>query len=384
MRVVHICNLPLSADHPDYGRIFNHPGRWVLNLAVAQKAHSDVIPELVVQVAGTKQNYKTLIQTIPVHYLAAPDYLRSATLFMFDRMRIADYVRRLEPDLVHAHGTEDAYSLAAQATALPAVITAQGLYFLINSKIRSSPISRANIVRFTEWLAFKRARHVIAKSDYVAAALKRRFSHLTLHSIPNTFDERILSVHESKRANTLVFVGTLSPWKGIHSLHEALMEVRRAIPNVTLDVVGDSTSSGSPYEVEQKRLLKKALGDRVVFHGQLGVLDLSRLVASSMALVAPSLEDMFGNQLVEALLVGTHGIVTEGTALAENIRRFGNGTIVPQENPSALAHAIVKALTDPTISRTIRKTQEAVASAFGPARVAALHHQVYNRILHSH
>jgi hypothetical protein len=29
------------------------------------------------------------------------------------------------------------------------------------------------------------------------------------------------------------------------------------------------------------------------------------------------------NQLIEALLLGTHGIVAEGTAFAENVRRFG-------------------------------------------------------------
>jgi glycosyltransferase involved in cell wall biosynthesis len=236
-------------------------------------------------------------------------------------------------------------------------------------------------VQFIEWVAFKRARHVIAKSEYVAQELKARFPHLILHAIPNTFDERLLSIHERKRPSSLVFVGTISPWKGVHTLREALVGVSREIPEVTLDVAGDSANSALPYEIEQKQLLQQSLGDRVTFHGQLGTMELGRLVASSTALLAPSLEDMFGNQLVEALLLQTHGIVAEGTALPENVRRFGNGTIVPREDSEALANAILKVLTEPISGAKAQQTRAAVAAAFAPATIATLHDEVYEQIL---
>src|SRR5207247_2470246 len=136
-----------------------------------------------------------------------------------------------------------------------------------------------------------------------------------------------------------------------------------------------------PYETAPKRLLQETLGDRVTFRGQLGVIELGRLVASSMALVAPSLEDMFGNQLVEALLLQTHGIVAEGTALSENVRRFGNGTIVPREDPEALANAILKALIEPISGAKVQQTRDAAVAAFAPSTVANLHYQVYEQIL---
>ena len=58
MKVVHLCNLPLPAGHPDYGKIQAHPGRWVLNLALAQKAHTKIEPILVVQIPGAKVDYQ--------------------------------------------------------------------------------------------------------------------------------------------------------------------------------------------------------------------------------------------------------------------------------------------------------------------------------------
>jgi len=380
VNVVHICNLPLSADHPDYRRVPHHPGRWVLNLAVAQKAYSDVTPELVVQVPGVKQNYKAVIETIPVHYLSAPDYLRSASLFMRDRARIASYVRKLNPDLVHAHGTEDAYGLAAQSTRLPYVITAQGLFFHINRAVRPKLISRQRIVQFTEAWCFGRARHVIAKSRYVRDALAARFPNLILHEIPNTFDERLLGIRGIKRPNSLVYVGTISPHKGVHALREALVKVHREIPSVSLDVAGDSANGALPYEVEQKQLLRNTLGNQVAFHGQLDALELGRLVASSMALVAPSLEEMFGNQLIEALLLGTHGIVAESTALAESVRRFGGGTVVPQEDPQALAQAIVATLRNRS-SGNATEVRKRIFEYMGPEIVAGQHFSLYQRLL---
>jgi len=381
VKVLHICNAPLTSDHPDYGRVSVHPGRWALNLAIAQRTHCGIAAELLVQVPGSHSEHLTEIETVPVRYVAAPDKFRSATLFQLDASRLARRAREMAPDIVHAHGTEDAYSLAAQRTGLPNVITAQGLYFLINRKVKLRFVSRARAVQFTEWLAFKRARHVIAKSDYVARELKARFPHLTLHAIPNTFDERLLRVQEAKRPNSLVFVGTISPWKGMHTIREALIRVRDEIPDVTLDIAGDSTNSVLPYEAEQKRLLKETHGDRVTFHGQLGLIELAQLVASSRALVAPSLEDMFGNQLVEALLVGTQCIVAEGTALAENVRRFGNGVIIPQDDPEGLAKAIVKALTEPTPVVKVQQARDAVAIDFGPAKVAKLHSKAYEQVL---
>jgi len=36
--------------------------------------------------------------------------------------------------------------------------------------------------------------------------------------------------------NSVVFVGTMSPWKGVHTLRAALVRVSREIPEVTLDV----------------------------------------------------------------------------------------------------------------------------------------------------
>ena len=380
MKVLHICNLPLPEDHPDYGRLRCHPGRWVLNLALAQKAQTGMQPELLVQMPGASADFSKEIEGIPVHFLAAPDRLRSATFFYFDARRVAARVRSLAPDIVHAHGTEDCHLLAAQRSGLPYLLTAQGLFFLINALSPPRRISREGIVEWTERIALGRARHVIAKSDYVGEALGRQFPHLQLHRIPNTFDPRLGEFSLEKESRLLVFIGTPVHRKGLDLLVQAIPEVEKIFPDVRLWIFGDSPHPQTDYEVRMKADLTALMGERVKFYGTIPAVEMAEQLAKATALIAPSREEMFGNQLIESLLVGTHGVVTEGTALAENVRRFGNGTVVPQEDAGGLAGAIIEVLGRTDFSEQASARQR-VFEQIGPGVVAKEHELLYEKIL---
>ncbi len=381
MKVVHICNLFLPPDHPRFGKVDFHPGRWVLNLALAQKAHASIEPELVVQVPGGKWDFDTVLEGIPVHYLAAPKHLRSATFFAFDRRRISRRVLALKPGFVHAHGTEDASGLAAQTTGLPYVLTAQGLSFLVNREVPPPIVSRSRAVAWTERRCLRRCRDIIAKSDYVAEALREAYPKLEVHRIPNTYDPRLERIWTpEKDRDLLVFVGRFSRRKGLELLCGALHMLRKRRPGVRLAVYGDVAEHATAYEQEMKALLVDVLGDRVEFHGTVPALDVARGVSRARALVAPSLEEMFGNQVIEALLVGTHVVVSDWTAMAENVHRFGNGTVVPQRDAAALANELEMIL-QMKEGPDGRLATSRVIEAFGPKRIAAAHRALYERIL---
>jgi len=82
-------------------------------------------------------------------------------------------------------------------------------------------------------------------------------------------------------------------------------------------------------------------------------------------------------------MVGTHGIVTEGTAMAENVGRFGNGTIVPQDKSEALANAILRALTAPVSKTVAEEARNAIAAELSPSRIASLHYKLYQEVVRS-
>jgi len=148
----------------------------VLNLAIAQRKHCGIAAELLVQVpeaaATTQQKLKQCqcimrlrrTSSAPQHYSSLmPDVSRNVqglsrpTSCTRMEQKMPTHSQRSEPDC-------------------PVLSRQQGLYFLINRKVKPVLVSRARAVQFTEWVAFSRARHVIAKSDYVARELKNAIS----------------------------------------------------------------------------------------------------------------------------------------------------------------------------------------------------------------
>ena len=332
MKVLHLGNVPLPPEHPDHGRLHTHPGRWVLNHAKAQKAHASIESEILVQVPGATADLTTTIEEIPVHFVAAPDRLRLLTGFYFDGRRIGKRIAAMQPDLIHAHGTEDAYCLVALRSGKPFVLTLQGVMFVINRRVKPGLIDRMRFMEIIENYCLKRTRHAVAKSRYIGEEVGRAYPRLTLHDIPNTFDPAILETPEFPREKSLIFIGTICPRKGVHILREGFALLKKDVPDLKLRMVGN-TENPAPYESDELEQLKKSWGDDVVLHGQLKPKELFKLIAKAAALVAPSLEEMFGNQVIESLLVGTPAVVADETAMAENVRRFGYGAIFPQNDP---------------------------------------------------
>jgi glycosyltransferase involved in cell wall biosynthesis len=387
MKVVHICNVPLPPKHPDHGRISFHPGRWVLNLALAQRAYAGIDARLVMHVPGASADFRTEIEGVPAHFVAAPDRLRSATFFLPDILRLRKAVLAENPDVVHAHGTEDAYALAAQACGKPSVITAQGCFFIINRELPPRLVSRERVVQFTEWIALRRAKHVIAKSAYVRNELARAFPHLTIHEIPNTIDPRLLEipVDRERKACSLAFVGTVVPRKGVHLIIDALVILQSENPDVfartTLSVFGDRPGHESEYEGMSKKRLRDLLGEKVTFHGTIPAIEVAEALSRTAVLLAPSLEEMFGNQFIEAVAVGADAIVSEGTAMAENARRLQAGRIVAREDAPALAAAIRETLAHASTQSERERRRRDVTGFVGSAAVALAHHKLYEELL---
>lgn len=377
MKVVHVCSVPLHPDHPGVEAVRDnwHPGKWVLHLAKAQKAHAEIEPHLVVNVAGSTCDFSAELEGIPVHYLKCPASYRAKTLFVGETLRQVKKIKELCPDVVHAHGTEEAHLLAAQKSGFPCVVTIQGAFFIINSLMPPGLISRQKVVELTEAWSLKRVNHVIAKSDYVRERLARRFPNLDLHLIPNTFDPALLQVdRRQKQSQTLVYVGTMDRRKGIHVLRAALERINGEFPNLKLWMIGGIGKED--YTKHEVARLKKLLGDRVTFYGMLPHRETVQRVAKATALLAPSLEEMFGNQVIEALLGETHCVVSSGTAMAENVQRFGNGTIFENEDADDLAKKLRQVLAVKSFNGASAARQK-VMEYMDPARVSIKHLELY-------
>jgi glycosyltransferase involved in cell wall biosynthesis len=382
MRVVHIGHVPLPPEHPDYGRLYSHPGRWVLNLAMAQAEHTSVEPRVVTQVPGASVDWRCKVDGIDVEFVRVPDRLRAATFFQFDKRTLSRRALATDPDLVHAHGTEEAYAMAAQATGKPNVITLQGVFAIINKELPPKLISRPRVVEFLEARTLSRAKHVIAKSDYIAERAAKLFPNLQIHRIPNTFDPRLLSIDTTKVPRSACFVGMITERKGLDLVVDALRQLDKTAYPSEFHVVGNRGSGESDYDRRVIADLRQLLGHRLILHGIVPALDAAKIIARSEVLLAPSREEMFGNQLIEGILLNAFPIVTSGTALAENAKLFDVGEIVAQNNSSDLSRAMLKAWsTLPSRSdKGDGRTNELLVK-LSPVNVASQHEELYKSVL---
>ena len=381
MRVVHLGNVPIPVGHPERRRVKQHPGRWVLNHALAQKA-AGLDVEVISQAHKASRDFDCEIEGVTVHFLRTFHSYRHFTFYALDAWRMARFVRRLKPDVVHAHGTENSYGHAAIRSGLPFCITAQGLFFQIIPTLGRPPTWNERFLRWGEDVVWKRTKFAVAKSEYVKTALMEKYPHLDLAIIPNTYEPALDGPLAPRSGHAVAYVGTMDERKGVRYLAEAMREVVKSIPDIELHVMGNPTeATATGYAGECLQSLRDTLGARLVLHGRVPSAKLFSILDGCRVLVAPSLEEMFGNQFIEGLMRGCHGIVAEGTALAENARRFGNATVVPQRDAAAIATALRNELGKPFNASVADAARLCIRNWMSPAIVAAAHEAFYGSVL---
>jgi glycosyltransferase involved in cell wall biosynthesis len=134
----------------------------------------------------------------------------------------------------------------------------------------------------------------------------------------------------------LVAVGRLIPIKGFDVLFRAFSEARRSLPGLTLEVAGSG-----PLHAE----LSAAAPEGVVMLGR--VSPPGPVYERNAIVVVPSRGEGFGMVALEAAERGRAAIVSDVGGLPEIVAAGETGLVVPPEDPSALARAIVELAADP-------------------------------------
>lgn len=363
---------PLPPEHPDQGKVSRHYGRWVFDQALALSQYSDFEVTLVTLVKGASKDVELFFGKLRVLYIRACPRFRVWTFFVWDIYRLRKLIKREAPALLHAHGIEDAYARAIYKMAIPKVLTLQALYEDHNHK---NPVKWYSAPKILEWLEKKPLtgfKKVIVKSKQFEEVVMLYHPHLQCDIIPNTVSSIFLGVEDVKiQRNKVAFVGTIGERKGFHLIRQALDLIDSSQVQLELNIYGGGGDSGY-VEAEISRL--KASGHQLVNHGSVSAEILARELATTNVLVAPSYAETFGNQVIEAMLCRCHCIVSDETGMAENVKKYRHGTIVPQGGVRELAAAIAVQLSAEGLSEEEMKgrclARRRVMKELGPENVA--------------
>ena len=296
-------------------------------------------------------------------------------LFQFHSWRL---VRRLRPELVHAHWVIPTGLFAELAVAgrdTPVVLTAHGVDL---HALRIGPLQRLR-----RWV-IGRAAIVLPVSDALAARARDLAPDTDRMVIPmgaDTADLRNSVGVRFPRPGRLLFVGRLAEKKGVGVLLRALA----GVDGLSLTVAGDG-----PDRDDLERLASElALADRVRFLGRVSRDRIPELMRTAEAMVIPSVEssdgDMEGTPLVlaEAVAVGLPVIASRLGGIADQMDETTAVLVEPGD-----VGDLARALRDVAEGRIdlesrARQATEIVAPRLDLANTAEAYRALYRRLVRS-
>lgn len=277
-------------------------------------------------------------------------------------------VRRLSPDVVHAHWWfPSGLSCAWAGNARPLVVTLHGSDVRLAAQ---SPLARA-AYRYVA----ARAAAVTSVSGWLAATAGTFARRVEVAVAPMPVDLGLFRPRDGVAPTpSVLFVGRLNAQKGVRDLLAA-MEVVQA--EVTLDIVGD----GPDRAALEQGARSAALDGRVRWHGALPQAAVAPLYRDASVVAIPSRDEGLGLVAVEAQLSGVPVVAYRSGGVAELIEDGVTGLLVPPGDAHALGAALDALVRDPARARRMGEAgQVRMAARFAPAAAAAEYCRIYERV----
>lgn len=221
----------------------------------------------------------------------------------------------------------------------------------------------------------------LAPSRHAARMLQRICPYVRARVIPFSLDlrqiRRWLTPPPRRRDHELVFLGRLTESKGIVDLLRAMPAVKRAVPDVLLNVIGPANQEAFLPDVVDQLGIAKA----VRFCGVRTHKSKYRILASAAILVNPTRAwgETFSMVNIEAFAAGTPVIASRWAAVPESVRHGYNGFLVDAGSTSVkrsdfvagLADAIIRLLLDKKARQRLSSSARNAAAMFDCRTVSA-------------
>ncbi len=279
--------------------------------------------------------------------------------------------RDFQPDVVHAHwwfpnGLAAAW--VARMGGVPLVTTLHGTDVRMARNIAvSRPAFRhvmqqsSAVTAVSRWLAAE-AQSIVSIRPPIVAPMP-------------VATELFEPGSRGARTRRLLFVGRLTPQKGVDLLISALA----LLPvDMGLDIVGD----GPDRAALEARADDLGMSARVTFHGAVKQFALASFYKRASALIVPSSEEGLGLVAVEAQLCETPVIAFESGGLPDVVQHNRTGFLVRERSAQALAGAVREVLDRADSGAALGEAGRLHALAtFAPESVARRYADVYRSVV---
>jgi len=270
-----------------------------------------------------------------------------------------EIVKNENIDIIHSNAIAGFAGSAISSTTLkPHILLIHDLYSTDPNFWKEWQKQKGNS-RFKAWLGKKYEKKLInsnysavhtvseaSKDDLIKFGVKK-----PIYVIDNGIKIKD-SLDVERSPMQFVYVGRLVFYKNIQTAIKAIAIVKESHPKVSLIIVGRG-----PYRKNLEELVSKlGLKDNVVFRGNVDEDEKENLLASSQALVFPSLFEGFGLVILEAFMQKTPALVSDVRPLSDIVEHEKTGLVIPAKDENEWAKAIENIIQDASSASKMGET----------------------------
>jgi glycosyltransferase involved in cell wall biosynthesis len=296
--------------------------------------------------------------------------------------QIAMMLKINPPDVVHGMRNIEGYGLMALRSGHPHVVTIQEML----EGIPFPPRLRFcfAVARKAEKHVLRRAHHLTALSQHLAARCRQSGARGEISVIPNAASEHFFS-GPGETPDRFLFVGRLSPEKGLRDAIQGMLHLQQLGHSATLTVVGSASGPEGTQHLAECQSLASRLAEPagVTFTGPLQSPAVAPLMRKAYALLMPSSARYEGMGLViaEALATGVPVITYDSGPMPEFVRHGESGFVVPRNNSEALAEAMKQILINPRLFERMSVAAQNAGQQFKMESICSRYGKLFERIV---
>lgn len=355
MKIAWLCPypVPMLGNALDWAvkRTVTHPCSWIMHLSNAMAAMPDVELHLITFCPWVSRSQTVEVDGMFVHVLkngipflhrGYPKRFRIDAIsgYLLESKQINRLLNRIQPDIVHAHGVENEYALAAIRGNYPYLISIQGIVAEFN---KTDPSPYFDIMEPLEALAVQRSQYFTCRTHFDTGFVRRLNPDAKIFDIPEAmgpvFFEGQWDCPSGKR---VLHVGGASPRKGLHELIEAMGLAVKQIPDVSIDAVGN-------FPVDRQQALQQLADENSVairFHGFQPSEKIAELHRQCSVFALCSSNENSPNTLAEAMVSGMPVVSYNVGGVSSMFKDGESGILIKPHDIEALASAVAELLVD--------------------------------------
>jgi glycosyltransferase involved in cell wall biosynthesis len=323
-----------------------HPATWQRVLWEEFARYPNLELHVIVLRSHFRASHQFTRGNTTFHCVRTPPGLRAASLYWLDTFLVSRELKKIQPDVVHAWGTEFGGAAIAGRLNYPALVTMQGILTWYGSVF---PLNRhMKLSRSLEPGSLRKAHVVTCESSFGMNYLAERYPHLKLLQVEHAPNPIFSSVQRQPATSPprILCVGSFLYWKGADVVLKAL----DGIGDIDFELLWIGARNPE-LEQQLRETTSPQLWSRVQFKHDVPPSEIARELGQATLFLHAARADNSPNSVKEAVVAGVPVVATRTGGIPDYLEPGKNGFLFESGNAEDCRAQILNALRHPLFAQ---------------------------------